>query len=158
MQRVHGEVVEAAVAVADDGGGAAPEGAVPAFLPDVRDRRERPCALSYDAARADAHRAAGANADCWATGSRCDSSGSGVTRDGDRILIDGVEVDRCGGRAVHPIHGLAMDLGTTTIVVRLLNLETGELVADTSFENPQRFGGAEVMSRIAYDTIIRASC
>jgi uncharacterized 2Fe-2S/4Fe-4S cluster protein (DUF4445 family) len=45
-----------------------------------------------------------------------------------------------------------MDLGTTTIVVRLLNLETGELVADTSFENPQRFGGAEVMSRIAYDT------
>jgi uncharacterized 2Fe-2S/4Fe-4S cluster protein (DUF4445 family) len=71
-----------------------------------------------------------------------------VTRDGDRILIDGVEVDRCGG----PIHGLAMDLGTTTIVVRLLNLETGELIADTSFENPQRFGGAEVMSRIAYDT------
>jgi uncharacterized 2Fe-2S/4Fe-4S cluster protein (DUF4445 family) len=75
-----------------------------------------------------------------------------VTRDGDRILIDGVEVDRCGGPGVHPIHGLAMDLGTTTIVVRLLNLETGELVADTSFENPQRFGGAEVMSRIAYDT------
>jgi uncharacterized 2Fe-2S/4Fe-4S cluster protein (DUF4445 family) len=71
-----------------------------------------------------------------------------VTRDGDRILIDGVEVDRCGG----PIYGLAMDLGTTTVVVRLLNLETGELVADTSFENPQRFGGAEVMSRIAYDT------
>ena len=71
-----------------------------------------------------------------------------VTRDGDRILIDGVEVDRCGG----PIHGLAMDLGTTTVVVRLLNLETGELIADTSFENPQCFGGAEVMSRIAYDT------
>ena len=75
-----------------------------------------------------------------------------VTRDGDRILIDGVEVDRCGGPGVHPIHGLARELGTTTIVVRLLNLETGELVADTSFENPQRFGGAEVMSRIAYDT------
>ena len=71
-----------------------------------------------------------------------------VTRDGERILIDGVEVDRCGG----PIHGLAMDLGTTTVVVRLLDLETGELIADTSFENPQRFGGAEVMSRIAYDT------
>ncbi len=71
-----------------------------------------------------------------------------VTRDGDRILIDGVEVERSTG----PIHGLAMDLGTTTVVVRLLNLETGELVADTSFENPQRFGGAEVMSRIAYDT------
>lgn len=71
-----------------------------------------------------------------------------VTRDGDRILIDGVEVDRSTG----PIHGLAMDLGTTTVVLRLLDLESGELVADTSFENPQRFAGAEVMSRIAYDS------
>jgi uncharacterized 2Fe-2S/4Fe-4S cluster protein (DUF4445 family) len=71
-----------------------------------------------------------------------------VTRDGDRILIDGVEVERSTG----PIHGLAMDLGTTTVVVRLLDLESGELIADTSFENPQRFGGSEIMSRIAYDT------
>ena len=71
-----------------------------------------------------------------------------VTRDGDRILIDGEEVERSTG----PIHGLAMDLGTTTVVVRLIDLETGELIADTSFENPQRFGGSEVMSRIAYDT------
>jgi uncharacterized 2Fe-2S/4Fe-4S cluster protein (DUF4445 family) len=71
-----------------------------------------------------------------------------VTRDGDRILIDGVEVERSTG----PIHGLAMDLGTTTVVLRLIDLESGELIADTSFENPQRFGGAEVMSRIAYDS------
>ncbi len=71
-----------------------------------------------------------------------------VTRDGDRILIDGVEVDRSTG----PIHGIAMDLGTTTVVLRLIDLETGELIADTSFENPQRFGGSEVMSRIVYDT------
>ena len=71
-----------------------------------------------------------------------------VTRDGDRILIDGIEVDRSTG----PIHGIAMDLGTTTVVLRLLDLESGELIADTSFENPQRFGGSEVMSRIAYDT------
>jgi uncharacterized 2Fe-2S/4Fe-4S cluster protein (DUF4445 family) len=70
-----------------------------------------------------------------------------VTRSGDRILIDGVEVDRSSG----PIHGLAMDLGTTTIVLRLVDLETGEVVADASFENPQRFGGSEVMSRIRYD-------
>jgi uncharacterized 2Fe-2S/4Fe-4S cluster protein (DUF4445 family) len=71
-----------------------------------------------------------------------------VTRDGDRILIDGVEVDRSKG----PIHGIAMDLGTTTVVLRLMDLETGELIADTSFESPQRFGGSEVMSRISYDT------
>src|SRR2546421_7190877 len=34
-----------------------------------------------------------------------------VTRDGDRILLDGVEIDRFSG----PVHGIAMDLGTTTI-------------------------------------------
>jgi uncharacterized 2Fe-2S/4Fe-4S cluster protein (DUF4445 family) len=70
-----------------------------------------------------------------------------VTRDGDRILIDGIEVDRSTG----PIHGIAMDLGTTTVVLRLIDLEIGALVAHTSLENPQRFGGSDVMSRIAYD-------
>jgi uncharacterized 2Fe-2S/4Fe-4S cluster protein (DUF4445 family) len=70
-----------------------------------------------------------------------------VTRDGDRVLIDGVEVER----STAPIHGIAMDLGTTTIVLRLIDLESGELIADASFENPQRFGGSDVMSRISYD-------
>ena len=71
-----------------------------------------------------------------------------VTRDGDRILLDGEEIARSSA----PIHGLAMDLGTTTIVLRLFNLETGEQIADASFENPQRFGGSEIMARIRYDT------
>jgi uncharacterized 2Fe-2S/4Fe-4S cluster protein (DUF4445 family) len=71
-----------------------------------------------------------------------------VTRDGDRILVDGEEIARCSS----PIHGLALDLGTTTVVLRLFDLERGELVADASFENPQRFGGSDVMSRIRYDT------
>ena len=71
-----------------------------------------------------------------------------VTRSGDKVFLDGKEIDCTDG----PIHGLALDLGTTTIVLRLLNLETGEVVADSSFENPQRFGGSDVMSRIHYDT------
>ena len=71
-----------------------------------------------------------------------------VTRDGERILLDGVEIARATG----PLHGLAIDLGTTTVVLRLLNLETGEVIADSSFENPQRFGGSDVMARIQYDT------
>ena len=71
-----------------------------------------------------------------------------VTRDGNRILIDGKEVSRSSAT----IYGLAVDLGTTTIVVRLINLETGELIADSSFENPQRFGGSDIMARIYYDT------
>jgi uncharacterized 2Fe-2S/4Fe-4S cluster protein (DUF4445 family) len=71
-----------------------------------------------------------------------------VTRDGDRILLDGAEIDRGGG----PLHGLAVDLGTTTVVLRLMDLESGEVVADSAFENPQRFGGSDVMARIQYDT------
>jgi uncharacterized 2Fe-2S/4Fe-4S cluster protein (DUF4445 family) len=71
-----------------------------------------------------------------------------VTRDGDRVLLDGEEIARSSA----PLHGLAMDLGTTTIVLRLFNLETGEQIADASFENPQRFGGSDIMSRIRYDT------
>lgn len=74
-----------------------------------------------------------------------------VGRDGDRVVdrITGGTIERASG----PIHGLAIDLGTTTIVVRLVDLETGGLVAETSFENPQRFGGSDVMSRIHYDTL-----
>ncbi|MEO8337727.1 MAG: ASKHA domain-containing protein [bacterium] len=71
-----------------------------------------------------------------------------VTRDGNRILIEGREIAQSMGA----IHGVAMDLGTTTIVLRLFDLETGEQIADASFENPQRFGGSDVMSRIHYDT------
>ena len=73
-----------------------------------------------------------------------------VVREGDRLVDAGTgeEIARSTG----PIHGLAIDLGTTTIVVRLIDLETGEQVADTSFENPQRFGGSDIMSRIHYDT------
>lgn len=71
-----------------------------------------------------------------------------VRREGDRILLDGRPIARGGG----PLHGLALDLGTTTVVLRLFDLETGEVVAAGSFENPQRFGGSDVMSRIHYDT------
>jgi uncharacterized 2Fe-2S/4Fe-4S cluster protein (DUF4445 family) len=75
---------------------------------------------------------------------QCDPA---VTRAGDRILVGGNEVDRSTG----PIYGLAVDLGTTTIVLRLFDLDTSELVGDSSFENPQRFGGSDVMARIQYD-------
>lgn len=51
-----------------------------------------------------------------------------------------------------PGHGLAIDVGTTTVAMRLYDLDTGRLVATQSFENPQRFGGSDVMARIHYDT------
>jgi uncharacterized 2Fe-2S/4Fe-4S cluster protein (DUF4445 family) len=71
-----------------------------------------------------------------------------VTRDGDRILMDGEEIARSTG----PIYGIAVDLGTTTVALRLIDLETGHLHASEAFENPQRFGGSDVMARIHYDT------
>jgi uncharacterized 2Fe-2S/4Fe-4S cluster protein (DUF4445 family) len=71
-----------------------------------------------------------------------------VTRIGRRVFLDGSEI----AEADAALHGLAMDLGTTTIVLRLYNLETGDLVAESSFENPQRFGGSDIMARIHYDT------
>ncbi len=64
-----------------------------------------------------------------------------------------------GGASVAPSshaaghgYGIAADIGTTTVVLRLHDLATGALVADAAFENPQRFGGSEIMSRIQYDS------
>lgn len=70
-----------------------------------------------------------------------------VTRVGERVLIDGEPVDRFRGH----LYGLAVDLGTTTIVVELVDLENGQSICVSSFENPQRFGGSDVMHRISYD-------
>jgi uncharacterized 2Fe-2S/4Fe-4S cluster protein (DUF4445 family) len=50
-----------------------------------------------------------------------------------------------------PFLGLALDVGTTTVALRLHDLSTGALLATQSFENPQRFGGSDVMARIRYD-------
>ncbi len=49
-------------------------------------------------------------------------------------------------------YGIAIDIGTTTIAMRLYELATGRLAASQSFENPQRFGGSDIMARIHYDT------
>ncbi len=71
-----------------------------------------------------------------------------VSRDGDWVLLDGEPLTKRPG----PLLGIALDLGTTTVVLRLLDLESGKQVAAASFENPQRFGGSDVMARIQYDS------
>ncbi len=48
--------------------------------------------------------------------------------------------------------GIAVDLGTTTIALHLYDLSNGRLLATSSLENPQRFGGSDIMARIRYDT------
>ena len=71
-----------------------------------------------------------------------------VTREGDNVCYDGEVIDRYHGKT----YGLAVDLGTTTVVAELVDLETGEGVYLASFENPQRFGGSDIMHRISYDS------
>lgn len=46
--------------------------------------------------------------------------------------------------------GLAIDIGTTTIVAYLLNLNTGEVVDRGALTNPQQGAGADVITRITY--------
>ena len=70
-----------------------------------------------------------------------------VNRRGDDVLYDGAVVDRYRGRML----GLAVDLGTTTVVLDFVDLETGKSVHSAAFENPQAFGGSDVMHRISYD-------
>jgi len=65
-----------------------------------------------------------------------------------RVRYDGVDVDRSPSRLL----GIALDVGTTTVVLELVDLTTGEALAGAAFENPQRFGGSDVVARIAYET------
>jgi uncharacterized 2Fe-2S/4Fe-4S cluster protein (DUF4445 family) len=46
--------------------------------------------------------------------------------------------------------GIAIDLGTTRVVLRLINLETGAAVAETAFDNPQIAIGPDVLERIHF--------
>ena len=45
-------------------------------------------------------------------------------------------------------YGIAIDIGTTSVVLALFNLSTGEFLARHSFMNPQRSYGPDVVSRI----------
>ncbi|MBE7558129.1 DUF4445 domain-containing protein [bacterium] len=71
-------------------------------------------------------------------------------------------VRRSGGNIVYgdevlcaddgqPVYGLAVDVGTTTVAMNLVDLETGDIAATYSMENPQAFGGSDVIHRIRYD-------
>ncbi|MQG19991.1 MAG: DUF4445 domain-containing protein [SAR202 cluster bacterium] len=49
-------------------------------------------------------------------------------------------------------YGIAVDIGTTTVAINLVNLDDGKIIITSSFENPQVFGGSDVMNRISYDS------
>ena len=49
-----------------------------------------------------------------------------------------------------PVAGLAVDLGTTRVVLRLLDLSTGRTLAESAFDNPQDAVGPDILARIHY--------
>lgn len=76
---------------------------------------------------------------------------SSAARTADSVsLIDGVDgvIDIRFDDA--PVLGLAIDVGTTTLAVHVLDLETGEDLGSAAGRNPQRVFGADVISRIGY--------
>ena len=48
-------------------------------------------------------------------------------------------------------YGLAVDIGTTTVAVSLIDFATGNVRAEEGFVNPQKAFGLDVLSRIHYD-------
>jgi len=70
-----------------------------------------------------------------------------VTRQDDKVYYGEEELDTYRGQ----LYGVALDVGTTTMVLELVDLETGRSRYVESFENPQRFGGSDIMTRISYD-------
>lgn len=69
-----------------------------------------------------------------------------VARSDDDVVLDGERLACVTGA----LYGLAIDVGTTTVVSRLVDLESGRVRATHSFENPQIFAGSDIMARIAY--------
>jgi uncharacterized 2Fe-2S/4Fe-4S cluster protein (DUF4445 family) len=70
-----------------------------------------------------------------------------VTADELAVRYGGQPIDLRRGHVL----GLAIDVGTTTVVFQLIDLLTGRPIGGGAMENPQRFGGSDVMTRISYD-------
>jgi uncharacterized 2Fe-2S/4Fe-4S cluster protein (DUF4445 family) len=69
-----------------------------------------------------------------------------LSEEEDRARVINIE----GGRSDHKNLGIAVDLGTTTISVRMMDLETGKPLATKNGYNGQIRCGLDVISRINY--------
>jgi uncharacterized 2Fe-2S/4Fe-4S cluster protein (DUF4445 family) len=74
-----------------------------------------------------------------------------VRRDGNVVSLHDGDTEKVIDSYRGAILGLAIDAGTTTVVMNLIDLESFETIHTASFENPQRFGGSDIMNRISYD-------
>ncbi len=62
---------------------------------------------------------------------------------GDRLVEADIE-------SAQGVYGIALDIGTTTMVGSLVNLESGEELGSSSMINPQKNYGLDVLTRISY--------
>jgi len=67
-----------------------------------------------------------------------------------QVVWSGPQGQRVLGPCQGPMYGLALDVGTTTLVCQLLDLGTGDQVATVARKNPQSAYGDDVISRIDY--------
>ncbi len=76
-----------------------------------------------------------------------------------KILAEGITAKACAEPDIYKeyrqagannVLGLAIDIGTTTVVVKLIDMVTGSVLAAESALNPQTRFGDDVVSRISY--------
>ncbi|WP_350453859.1 ASKHA domain-containing protein [Slackia heliotrinireducens] len=67
------------------------------------------------------------------------------------VFHDGEVVQIERGDTTDELYGVAIDIGTTTVVCELVNLATGEVLADASQINAQKVFGLDVLTRITYE-------
>ncbi len=65
-------------------------------------------------------------------------------RERDRWMLTGIS----GADDIRTVAGLAVDLGTTRVVLRLIDLVNGAALAEQAFDNPQSDVGPDVLTRI----------
>ncbi|KYH36267.1 MAG: ferredoxin [Candidatus Bathyarchaeota archaeon B23] len=54
------------------------------------------------------------------------------------------------GDTTNTLYGLAVDIGTSKIVVQVVDLKTGEVASTGAMENPQAIHGEDIMARMTY--------
>jgi len=61
-----------------------------------------------------------------------------------------IVIDIKEARDASPLAGLAVDLGTTTVVLRLIDLPSGTVLSESSFHNPQISIGPDILTRVHF--------
>ncbi len=61
-----------------------------------------------------------------------------------------VVMDICSPKGSNALYGLALDIGTTTLVMYLVDLESGKILGSESEYNPQIRFGEDIINRIVY--------